>query len=207
MPNSSLTSPLAIFVRLNISLPVQWPSIEPELVCEEALISPDQLEKALICQLVFQDHLGFEDNHVFEKIALGLNERTVDFDRRQDLSAGEVVYAVVAMRILDPKSPFSSEVLAYISAVLANDGITICPKMIEGEKSLIDSGMEFNIQFFLNEGNFSRETGDPTNIAPSYMSEGEKEVQLNIVTYVESRLKEMKEQVGSVLNSTLTIKK
>jgi hypothetical protein len=97
----------------------------------EALVdlgfSHEEVAKLKAAQIVLYDTAPFEHWHVFEKVAVALNDRELRFDHTQDLSVPELAWAADAMRYIDEATPWGHEVAAYIAGLLHDAGFVVAP--------------------------------------------------------------------------------
>ena len=71
------------------------------------------------CEAPFQEWLPFE------KVIIGLNDRTPFFDRLEKANPSEIAYGVFIMG-----EPKGEEVKKYVAACLFEDGLAIAPKIL-----------------------------------------------------------------------------
>lgn len=149
---------------------------EPELVEKELGIGRKDCEKIFASQLVFESSVPFSDWHVFEKVVLVFNDRTVDFMWIQDLTVAEIVWAYHLMRRIDPHSKFSAEVLAFIANQMHEEGFIDVPdSALDKEKSFRDG---LSVKWFLDSRNNNHQVFD---------QEEATRKQLCVTSYVEAR--------------------
>lgn len=94
--------------------------------------------KLLAAKLVLYDARPFEEWHVFEKVAIAFNDREIQFDLTQDLAVHELAWAVDAMRFIDPQTPFSEEVAAYVAANAREEGFVVLPTALAFAQGCLD---------------------------------------------------------------------
>lgn len=158
--------------------------LEPETISSMMNYSAHDVEKVLACENVFYNFSAFEHYHIFEKTALLLNDRVVDFEHSQELTPCELEWAVGNMRLIDPLHPFSNEVLSYIAVMLHEDGMFIPSPIIAAEKSITGIG----VQHFLLELNSD---GLPH-------PQASKEIMDNITNYYSTKMHQLLEDIKDI---------
>jgi len=89
-----------------------------------------EITKLMAAKIVLYDTHPFTDWYVFEKVAIAMNDREVQFDQTQDLTIAEIAWAVDAMRYIDPHTPFSDEVIHYIVVNAKEEGFVTLPPIL-----------------------------------------------------------------------------
>lgn len=117
---------IAAAARMERRFGVGWVDLEPQTL-HEAGFDEHDITAAFAAKLTLYGHAPFEEWQVFEKVALALTGRTPDFTLPQEPSLVELAWAVDAMRYLDPVTPFSAEVAAYIATAAIRDGFVRLP--------------------------------------------------------------------------------
>lgn len=141
--------PLSIFFTAETIHPEFW-ELEPEILREISGFSHLDCEKALVCQIIFHNHCVFTEWNVFEKVCCVLNDRPANFLLSQELYPSEILYAYHIIRGIDPKSPFSQEVLSHICCVFANDGLMMVPEIMKKEIGDEGISIEFTMRLVSN---------------------------------------------------------
>lgn len=108
-----------------------WVDYEPETLEDVTGFDPELLTRALCARHILHSNSPFTDWHVFEKMAVACNGRTIDFIDGQELAPHELAWAVSQMRLIDPVSPFSNEVSNYIAFLLRTAGMVQAPIGLE----------------------------------------------------------------------------
>lgn len=122
----------SLFIKANKQLP-EFFSLEPETIKEALNLSDFEVEKLFVCQNIFHNHLAFDSKNIFEKTASVLNDEPSDFVNTQELTPAEVAWTFKVIRMIDPVSKFSSEVLAFAAFVFHQDGLVSFPPHISKE--------------------------------------------------------------------------
>jgi hypothetical protein len=176
----------SLFILAQKKLP-EFFKLEPEIIQEALKINARDCEKLFVCQTVFHNHLPFVSHNVFEKACMVFNDEPADFMNTQDCTPAEVAWTIKCMRMIDPVSLFSEQVLGYIAFVFHKEGFVRFPEEIAKEKS--EQGIE--AQWFLDNFNRCKE------LSP----EAEK-IQQNMVQsiqeYCKNRMKKVTEELQSL---------
>ena len=100
---------------------------EPETFAHDLGVSGKVLDR-IMCGLILKTSSRFwNDIVVFEKVALGLNNRTLSFDTYQDLSPAEMAWAVIEAGMITNAEPIDMDVAIYIAKKLSDDGFSAAP--------------------------------------------------------------------------------
>jgi hypothetical protein len=124
----------SLFIKAQKELP-DFFKLEPEVIQEALKISAFDCEKLFACQTIFHNHLAFTSHNIFEKVCSVLNNEPSDFMNTQEFTPAEATWTVMVMRMLDPVSLFSEEVLSYIAFAFFKDGFMSLPSAILKETS------------------------------------------------------------------------
>lgn len=107
-----------------------WVDFEPETLLEKGYTHRD-VTMMMAAKYVLYHSGAFTDWHEFEKVALALNGDEPQFDITQHLTVAQCAWAADVMRLVDPHTPFSYEVAAYIAARAHEEGFTLLPDAVQ----------------------------------------------------------------------------
>jgi hypothetical protein len=176
----------SLFLHCEKKLP-NFFDLEPEVIKEALKLTDLDCEKILACQTVFHNHLPFVSHNVFEKVCSVFNDEPADFMHTQGCTPAEATWTVQCMRMLDPISPFSEQVLGYIAFVFYQEGFLTLPEQIAKETS--EQGLK--AQWFLDNYNRSKE------LFPDAKKNQQKMLQ-SIQEYCENKKQTVLKEVASV---------
>lgn len=109
---------------------------EPVLLETALNLSKKNIEKLLMAYNVFHSHRIFEEIDLFEKSIILMNNRFVNYNvTGQDVTVAELSWGVAQIRVVDPLSRFSNDVLSYIAVNLYEEGFIKVPNRLKKEKS------------------------------------------------------------------------
>ena len=112
---------------------------EPETLKSELHPTDAVLDKIQAGITLKTTSMFWNDIVVFEKVALALNNRSVSFGEYQDISPGEIAWAVVEAGLIDKdKNTFSDDIKTYISRKLFDAGYVLAPYPLHGIQAALD---------------------------------------------------------------------
>jgi hypothetical protein len=123
--------PVALAAAVEHHAGPDWTDYEPETLADVTGLSSDLITRALCARHILHSNSPFTDWHIFEKMAVACNGRTIDFEHGQELEPHELAWAVAQMRLIDPVSTFSNEVSNYVAFLLWSAGMVRSPIGLE----------------------------------------------------------------------------
>jgi hypothetical protein len=188
------TSLLAIMIDTFSTDMVDWEpeSLEMEIIdtfkIQLPQVNKDKLWALTNCLTTDQFYQNF---YLFNFISQALNDEEVDFSTFSPTSLEGAAWAITEVKLNDPESEseFSDEISLYLGALLDFRGMTTIPPIL---KMARPSGR-------MSE-NISRYTEDPEFYAA--IQKNQKESSESIMDYVNSRMKELFDELSALPLST-----
>lgn len=129
------TDPLAIDLTLVGNFGKDWIGWEPETLWEMIgriggqNLAQEVKDKVQALKTLHAGDYFWEDEGVFEKVAIALNGIQPNFEERQNLNIPQIAKAVnISARI--KTTPFSEEIAAHVAAKAHQEGFLILPTML-----------------------------------------------------------------------------
>lgn len=129
------------------------------ILLESALnLSKKNVEKLMMAYTVFSSHRIFDEIDIFEKAILLMNNRFVNYSvTGQDITVAELVWGIAQIRVIDPLSRFSNDVLSYIAVNLYDEGFIRVPKRLLKEQSYQDVKIQMQLDKLINPGHLKND--------------------------------------------------
>lgn len=148
MVNSNIVTKDDIFQDENLHVSTYLAALDREYGQDYLFFEPETLQSELCPSEAVLDKIQagitlkttsafWNDIVVFEKVALALNNRRVSFEEYQDLSPGEMTWAMVETRFIDSGESLGDDVKVYIAMRLRDEGYTLVPQDIEYDRRAV----------------------------------------------------------------------
>jgi hypothetical protein len=118
-----------------------WLGWEPETlrsVLSGLNVHVYNLEKIQALQVMHSNNLFWDDESVFEKVSLALNNITPNFGVRQDLNIAQMSKAVAISEQLK-KQPFGDEVTKHVALKAHMEGLVVLPLILSFAQDMLNS--------------------------------------------------------------------
>lgn len=129
---SGLTT-IGIYGFLNDSYGRDWWDWEPEtlwqtLAMDDIQVDDELKDTVLALQVCVNTMSPFEHWHIFENVGNAFNGNPVSFSVIQPLEPDECALTAKILQLLQPKTPFDTEVLGYIAMTARGAGLVFLPE-------------------------------------------------------------------------------
>src|SRR3972149_3053530 len=123
---------------------IEWLRWGPETIWQtvrgdfNTQVSSINRDKIMAAQLLHVSDSFWRYWETFEKVVLAFNNVTPFFDRRQDVTVGQILHAIFQANEIR-KEPFEEEVLSYIAAQAKEEGLIWLPPPADAAQEKLDA--------------------------------------------------------------------
>lgn len=124
-------TPVALAVYCEKHLGHDWTEYEPEILIERLGLDGQSLSALLAAKLAFHRSTPYTEWEVFAWVAQAFNGLPVTPETMPEFEPAELAWAADELRLIDPVTPWSTEVGAFVAACLHQAGIVQAPKELQ----------------------------------------------------------------------------